>query len=120
MKKFRLKGSKVVDLTENKIKFANLELLIEYLMSYRFEQKSEIFIIDQQILPNETFAKGSDMKAELLQMCINYNAILIIVGDFNVGADAELNDFVYACNNGKRMFLVEDQQQGLELLRGIL
>lgn len=120
MKKFKVKGNLVVDIREYVDSCSDLTELVEYLEHFRFKYKSEIIVITKELVPNHLFEDIDNTGSKLLERCRNYNLKLVIVGDFESDLSTELEDFIYKCNNGKNMYLVNTLDEGIKLLEGIL
>lgn len=121
MKTFNLKGQTIVDMSGVNLYFENVDMLIEFFAICRFKYKSEIFIIDKQILADEFFNMGSGYCVALRAKCHDYNAKLVIVGDYYIPSqDEEFSNFKYSCNNGKHLFLVSSKEEGISLLKGVM
>lgn len=119
MKTVKIKGQVVVDLTDADLEFENVELLVDYLAMCRFKFKSEIFIVRLEMV----LAAGQQLDVEtcsvLRTKCRNYNCKLIVLGQFEQ-CNQELADYIYSCNNGKHLFMVNSIDEGLSLLKGVL
>lgn len=119
MKIQKIKGQIAVDLSAENIEFDNVEALVDYLGEYRFELKSEIFIINSQMITSSQKPLTVELCTQLRTKCRNYNCIVIVVGDYST-VDTELADYIYSCNNGKHLFLVNSVDEGIVLLKGVI
>lgn len=121
MKTFKIKRQLVVDMTGVDLYFENVDMLIEFLIMCRFKFKSEIFIMDKSILSDEFFVVANKIGSELRAKCHDYNAKIVIVGEYQTNmTDDDFNNFRYSCNNGKHLFLVSSKDEGIELLKGVM
>lgn len=76
---------------------------------------------DRMILHKDTItSKFFDLKTglagEVLQKFSNYRMRLVIVGDFKSHTSESLQAFIYECNQGKMVNMVEKLSQAIERL----
>lgn len=120
MKLLKIKGKSAVNLCGEAMSLKDINSLEDYLYSYRFAHKCEIFIIDKTMLdfldPTDTI--GGYLS--ILKKCQNYNVKLVVVGDYTTYHCPQFEDLQYRLNNGYDLFLVSSIETGIDLLKGVI
>lgn len=116
MKSLKINGQVVVDIRGMELFFENVDMLVDFLWMCRFKFKSNSFIIDKKMVGDYFFVGDLELAKEMRQKCRKFESVLMIVGDFDK-TNKELDEFIYTCNNGKHLFLVDSYQQGYQLLK---
>lgn len=56
------------------------------------------------------------LAGDIIQKFINYQAKIVIVGDFSVYSSKSLRDFIYESNKGKDLFFLPNEEQAIDKL----
>ncbi len=117
MNKLNVKHYEIIDLRDDQLTFRSIDQLVDCLGTLHFQYHVDIFIINRDMLLPTEFEYNESNTRLLLERCRNYNLKLVIIGDFT---NNNIDDLIYACNNGKDLFLVENLEMGLMLVNEVL
>lgn len=119
MKILKINKQQVVDIRGENLFFENVDMLIDFLWMARYKCKTNIFIMDKSMLADYFFVGDLELAIELRNKCRHYGSKLMVVGEFD-NSNKSLDEFIYSCNNGKYLFLVDSFEQGAEIMSDVI
>jgi len=73
-------------------------------------------VVYKESLDESFFDLKTGFAGELLQKFSNYSMKIAIIGDFSEHQSKSLQDFIYECNKGNRVFFKSSFAEGLDIL----
>ncbi|MGE5380904.1 MAG: DUF4180 domain-containing protein [Methylocystaceae bacterium] len=75
-------------------------------------------VLDKGCLDDKFFDLKTGFAGEVLQKFSNYDMKIAIIGDFSSYPSQSLQDFIYECNKGNRVYFKATVEDGLKALAG--
>lgn len=110
------KNDSIAFVESEDILIADGQSALDLMMTVKYEKDCHKIILNKENISEEFFTLSTGIAGDVVQKFINYHTKLAIVGDFSVYASKPLQDFIYECNKGRDLFLVESLEQAVEKL----
>ncbi|MCM0650993.1 DUF4180 domain-containing protein [Clostridium swellfunianum] len=107
---------KIAIVNSQEVLITDVQSALDLMATIWYEAGSYRIIINKSAIVEEFFDLKTRLAGEILQKFVNYNVKVAIVGDFTAYSSKSLRDFIYESNNGKHIFFVADENQGVEKL----
>lgn len=94
----------------------DVDSALDIMSKVMFEGDCNAMIISKANMAEDFFDLSTRLAGEIIQKFINYQIKVAIVGDFSMYTSKALKDFIYESNQGKYLFFVTNQEEGIEKL----
>lgn len=111
-------GSKVAVISSEEIIIANLNDALDLMADVRYNDCDKMLLRKEQIT-EDFFELKTRLAGDILQKYTNYEMRIAIVGEFSGYNSKSLNDFIYECNQGSRVFFKSTDEEALDALHRI-
>ncbi|MWV42011.1 DUF4180 domain-containing protein [Paenibacillus sp. HJL G12] len=111
-------SSKVAVISSEAIVIGNLNDALDLMANVRYNDVDKMLLRKDQIT-EDFFELKTRLAGEILQKYTNYEMRIAIVGDFSGYNSKSLNDFIYECNQGSRVFFKNTEEEALDALHRI-
>ncbi|MCJ8011017.1 DUF4180 domain-containing protein [Paenibacillus sp. KQZ6P-2] len=111
-------NSKVAVISSEEIIIQNLNDALDLMANVRYNGYDKMLLRKEQIT-EDFFELKTRLAGEILQKYTNYEMRIAIVGDFSGYNSKSLNDFIYECNQGSRVFFKSTEAGALDALHRI-
>ena len=108
------KNDSLVYIESDDILITDSQSALDLMMTVRYEKGCSRIIIDKKAISEEFFRLSSGIAGDVVQKFINYHTKLAIIGDFSKYTSKPLHDFIYECNKGNDIFIVDNLDQAVE------
>ncbi|MEK8126706.1 DUF4180 domain-containing protein [Paenibacillus filicis] len=109
-------GSDIAVVTGSEVLIEDVQTALDLMASVQYETGCHRIVLNKSLLSESFFDLKTRLAGEILQKFINYHVKIAIIGDFSGYASKSLRDFIYESNNGKDVFFLPTEQQGIEKL----
>ena len=89
---------------------------LDLLMSAQYETGCKNLLVPKELVCEDFFRLSTGLAGEILQKYVNYAGRVAFFGDFSHYTSKPLPAFIYASNQGDRVFFAPSQQEALALL----
>lgn len=109
-------NNKIVIYTSDTPIINDAQSMLDFMATIDYEDESYRIVLNKESFDEIFFDLSTKIAGDILQKVINYGRKIAIVGDFSVYDSKALRDFIYECNNGKSIFFVETEDEGVKKL----
>jgi Domain of unknown function (DUF4180) len=100
-------SGKIAEIISDSIILNNIYDTLDLIAQSGALDAGKVILYEYQISP-DFFDLKTKLAGEILQKFSNYRMQLAIVGDFSKRKSNSLQDFIRECNNGNRIFFLEN------------
>ena len=100
----------------NELIIKDVQTAIDFIMNIKYETNCNKIALNKDAVVEDFFILSKGLAGEILQKFINYQTKFAIYGDYSKYTSKPLKDFIYESNNGKDIFLVENEDQAIKML----
>ena len=100
----------------NELIIKDVQTAIDFIMNIKYETNCNKIALNKSAIVEDFFILSKGLAGEILQKFINYQTKFAIYGDYSKYTSKPLKDFIYESNNGKDIFLVENEDQAIKML----
>ncbi|MCM3342014.1 DUF4180 domain-containing protein [Paenibacillus sp. MER TA 81-3] len=111
-------GSKVAVISSDSVIINNVNDALDLMGNVRYNGCDKI-LVRKEHLTEDFFELKTKLAGDILQKYTNYHIIIAIVGEFESYGSKSLNDFIYECNHGTRVFFKKTEAEALEALHSV-
>ncbi len=94
----------------------DVQSAIDFIMTIKYETNCNKIALNKEAVVEDFFILSKGLAGEILQKFINYQTKFAIYGDYSKYTSKPLKDFIYESNNGKDVFLVENESEAIDKL----
>ncbi|MFD2169672.1 DUF4180 domain-containing protein [Tumebacillus lipolyticus] len=110
--------SEVAVISSDSIVIAGLQDALDVMVNLRYSGYEKMVLRKEHLL-DDFYELRTGIAGEILQKYTNYGMKIAIVGDFSGYNSKSLNDFIYECNRGNRVFFKATEAEALDALHGV-
>ena len=110
------KGVRCAVIQGNDPIITDVQSALDVMMAARHHAGTTNLVISKALIAEDFFVLSTGLAGEILQKYQNYGCRIAIVGDFSHYTSKPLHDFIYECNQGKDVFFVGTEEDGIERL----
>ncbi|EFM10662.1 conserved hypothetical protein [Paenibacillus curdlanolyticus YK9] len=112
-------GSRVAVISSDSLIIKNVDDALDLLADVHYNHGCDKMLVRKENIVEDFFELSTRLAGEILQKYTNYQMAIAIVGEFGSYNSKSLNDFIYECNQGKKIVFRSTEEEALEALHSI-
>lgn len=113
-KKHKGNSGSVIEVTAKGIILSSVQDALDIMANVDYQLNCRKIILHKENISENFFDLKTRIAGEILQKFSTYNVRLGIVGDFTHYQSKSLRDFIYECNNNKKIMFLPNVQSVLD------
>lgn len=109
-------GVEIASVHSDEILISGVQSALDLIATVSYEVGCHRIILQKSVVSEEFFDLKTRLAGDIIQKFINYQAKIVIVGDFSVYSSKSLRDFIYESNKGKDLFFLPNEEQAIDKL----
>ncbi|MEC0246546.1 DUF4180 domain-containing protein [Paenibacillus chitinolyticus] len=112
------KNSKVAIISSENVVINSVNDALDLMADVHYNHGCDKVLLRKEQLTEDFFELRTKLAGDILQKYTNYSMKIAIVGEFGEYNSKSLNDFIYECNQGDKVFFKQTEADALAALHG--